>query len=139
MKIYCLIFLQLFILLSCMDRAIDNRDLKIVNESNKIIYYFVSENDSFTKPYQDYSEYVLNTNNSISQDTFAYFIDKPINWEDFINNCKDRKMRLFIVLKDSVDKYGLKVVISKGIYTQKYFIDIDDLNNKNWSITYKEK
>ena len=106
MKRYSLIFLLSLILCSCMDRAIDNRELKIYNESNGIIYYFVSESDIFVNPYQDYSADVLNSNNSVKQDTFAYFIDKPINWEDFIKDCKNGKMRLFIVKKDSVDKYG---------------------------------
>ena len=139
MKKYCLIFLLSLILFSCMDRAVDNRDLKICNETNDMIYFFFFFYDIFANPYQDYGEDVLNFNNSVKQDTFAYFIDKPINWEDFIKDCKDGKMRLFIVTKDSVDKYGLKGVISKNIFTQKYLIDIDYLNKTSWSIMYKGK
>ncbi len=138
-KSFWLILLLFTMLSSCMDRAIDSRNLKIYNKSNSVIYFFVSKNDAFTNPYQNYSEKVLNDNNRVKQDTFAYFIDKPINWEEFIKDCMDGKMRLFIVAKDSIDKYGFKEVISNSIFTQKYLIDIDYLNKKSWSIVYKER
>ncbi|HET9570789.1 MAG TPA: hypothetical protein VFP20_05225 [Bacteroidales bacterium] len=127
MKKYLLIFFLFTFFSGCMDRAIDKRNLRICNKSIGMIYFFVSENDVFTNPYQDYSEEVLNANNCIRQDTSALYIDKPINWDEFIKNCKDGKMRVIIVSKDSIDKYGLKKVIFESIFTQKYLLDIDNL------------
>lgn len=139
MNRYSLIFLLSFLLISCLDRSIDNRNLKIYNMSSDTIFFFISENDAFTNPYQEYSEETIFSEDMVKQDTFAYYTDNPISWEDFIMNCKDGKMRLFIVAKDSVDKYGIKEVISQSVFTQKYLIDIDYLNRTSWFITYKGK
>ncbi|MFN8259109.1 MAG: hypothetical protein U0W24_25695 [Bacteroidales bacterium] len=139
MKSCCLIFLLVSIFCGCLDRAPDNRKLKIYNKSNDIIYFFISEKDEFSDPYQDYSEKAIDAVDKVKQDTLAYFIDNPINWEEYIKDCQDGKMRLFIVAKDSVDKYGLKMVISKSIFTKKYLIDIEYLNKVDWSIKYEDK
>lgn len=137
-RLWLIVFLS-GLLFGCLDRAIDKRDLKIYNKSNNTIYFFISENDVFINPYQDYSNEVIDVNYSVKQDTFAYFIDNPINWDEFIKDCEGGKMRLYIVAKDSVDKYGLTKVIFKNIYTRKYFLDIDYLNKTNWVIQYKDK
>lgn len=137
-KIYWLTVFIFVLLSSCMDK-VDNRNLKIYNKSDNTIYFFISKSDLFSNYGRDYSEEVLETNNCVKQDTFAYIIDRPIFWNEYIKNCLGGKMRLFIVAKDSIDKYGLKTVISKSIYTQKYLLDINDLKKANWNIIYKIK
>ena len=136
-KNWFIIFLSL-ILCSCMDR-VDNRNLRIYNNSDETIYFFVSKNDLFINPYKDYSTDRLNTNYCVKQDTFSYFVDRPVYWEEYIKDCKDEKIRLFVVAKDSVDKYGLQMVMSKCIFTKKFLLDIDSLNKSNWSVLYLVK
>lgn len=57
-------------------------------------------------------------------------------WEDYIGLSKDKKMRLYIVEKDSINKYGWEKVHSMNLYNKKYTLDIDDLDSLNWTIEY---
>ena len=136
MKRFWLMFFLSAVLIGCMDR-VDNRDLKICNNSSDTIYFFISQNDVFTYPYQDYSDKELNIKNSVVRDSCIYFIDRPIYWNGFFKDCEDGKMRLFIVAKDSVEKYGLRKILSKNIYTKVFKVDINELEKSKWQIIYE--
>ncbi|MDD5150460.1 MAG: hypothetical protein PHC28_08240 [Flavobacterium sp.] len=62
--------------------------------------------------------------------------DGPRFWDNYFNSLEDKKARLFIVQKDSVDKYGWKEIFKKNIYNKKYLFTIKDLDSLNWTITY---
>ena len=45
-------------------------------------------------------------------------------------------MRLFIIKKDSLDKYGWEGIYQKNLYNAKYLLDIEKLDSLKWTITY---
>lgn len=45
-------------------------------------------------------------------------------------------MRLYVVEKDSVNKYEWKGIHDRNLYNKKYMLDIDDLDSLNWTIEY---
>ena len=130
MKTAVIIVLGLCFLFSCLDKSIDNRHIIITNTSNKTIYCLKSKSDSFKDPYIYYSKEVVENNNKI--ESKGIVDDNPPNWNSYIEQSLDSKMRLFIILKDSVDKYGWKTILSKSICSKVYKLDINDLIKCNW-------
>ena len=45
-------------------------------------------------------------------------------------------MRLFIVSKNDVEKFGWRNVIKNQVYIKKYELTLQDLKDKNWEIVY---
>ena len=142
-------FSLFLILTSCMDR-IDNRYLKIYNNSNKAIYNIISPNDSMNV-FQYNDDFVFKGNYIYSKEgnikMFVFFgikpytkmdsNDRPKNWDLYFESIEDKKMRLFIVNKDSVDKYGWKTIFRKSIYNKKYYLTLENLDNMKWEFEYK--
>jgi len=87
----------------------------------------------------EYDEKMFNKLFKVDINDTTFSVDIPYSWEDFINESKEGKMRLFIISKDSVDKYGWKGVLAKNIYTKVYKLNIDDLKNNKWLIVYNGK
>lgn len=144
-----LLFFILLIFCSC--DKLDTRELIIKNSSDKIIYSILSENDSMNNS-GFYYEYQDGFNESKRGDYDAPFIfeeimngkmvansDRPRYWDNYFQKLEDKKARLFIVEKDSVDKYGWKTIFAKNIYSKKYFITLEKLDSLNWQIEYKGK
>lgn len=143
MKRIKLIGTTLFCLLgiSCMDYT-DKEEIIIYNESNMEIYSILSNSDKISD--SDYfAKYKLD--NTISTFNIAEIKpseekennDRPVYWDSFFNSSIDKKARLFIISKDSVDKYGWQKIIKNKIYNKRYLLTIDDLKKKNWKIIYK--
>jgi hypothetical protein len=142
--------LLIFILLNfCSCDKLDTRELIVKNSSDKIIYSILSENDSMNDS-SFYYEYQDDFNESKRGDYDAPFVfeeimsgkmiansDRPRYWNNYFQRLEDKKARLFIVEKDSVDKYGWKTIFAKNIYSKKYFITLDKLDSLNWQIEYK--
>ncbi|SHF88687.1 hypothetical protein [Flavobacterium defluvii] len=142
--------LLIFILLNfCSCDKLDTRELIVKNSSDKIIYSILSENDSMNDS-GFYYEYQDNFNESKRGDYDAPFVfeeimrgkmiansDRPRYWDNYFQKLEDKKARLFIVEKDSVDKYGWKTIFAKNIYSKKYFITLEKLDSLNWQIEYK--
>lgn len=143
-------YIFLFIILNfCSCDKLDTRDIFVKNSSDKIIYSILSENDNMNDG-GFYYEYQNGFEESKRGDYDAPFIfqqiksgqqfanhDRPRYWDTFFNRLEDKKARLFIVEKDSVDKYGWKTIFSKNIYNKKYFITLEKLDSLNWQIEYK--
>lgn len=143
-------FLFLFLLFNfCSCDKLDTRNLLVKNSSNKIIYSILSENDSMNGA-GFYYEYQNDFDETKRGDYDAPFIfteikkgqiianhDRPRFWDNYFNRLEDKKARLFIVQKDSVDKYGWKTIFKKNIYNKKYLFTIEDLEKINWEIEYK--
>ena len=143
------VFFILFILSSCMDK-IDKRKLIIYNNSNKVIYSVISSNDSIynLENYDDFvykGNYIYTKEGDIKLFGFTGINPKeklPSNggstkWDVYFESIDDKKIRLFIIYKDSVEKYGWKEILSKNIYNKKYLFTIEDLDKINWEIDYK--
>lgn len=145
------VFFILFILSSCIDK-IDKRNLIICNNSNKVIYSVISSNDSIYNlgNYDDFvykGNYIYTKEGDIKMVGFTAINPKeklPSNggstkWDVYFESIYDKKIRLFIIKKDSVDKYGWKEILKKNIYNKKYLFTIEDLDKINWTITYDGK
>lgn len=142
----------LLILIGCMDR-VDNRYLTIANNSDKVIYNIISPDESlngsghYDEYLRDPKAYVYTKEDSINKFVFLEIKpnikmdsnDRPRNWDLYFESIDDKKVRLFIIKKDSVDKYGWKEIFKKNIYNKKYLFTIKDLDSLNWKITYDGK
>lgn len=142
-----IIFFLLFIFCSC-DKY-DARELVVKNNTDKIIFSILSENDNMNDG-GFYYEYQNGFDETERGDYDAPFIfqeikkgqkfanhDRPRFWDNYFNRLEDKKARVFIVQKDSVDKYGWKEIFKKNIYNKKYFITLEKLDSLNWQIEYK--
>ncbi|MWB95190.1 hypothetical protein GON26_12535 [Flavobacterium sp. GA093] len=142
-------FIFLFLLFNfCSCDKLDTRELLVRNNSDKVIFSIFSDNDNMNNA-GFYYEYQDGFDESKRGDYDAPFIfteikkgqtvanyDTPRYWDTFFNTLEDKKARLFIVQKDSVDKYGWKEIFKKNIYNKKYLFTIKDLDSLNWTITY---
>jgi hypothetical protein len=146
------IFLLFFILSSCAFDKIDKRNIMIYNNSNKIIYSVISSNDSIYN-LENFDDFVYKGNYIYTKEgDIKWFGFTGINpkdklqsdggstkWDVYFESIDDKKIRLFIIYKDSVEKYGWKTILSKNIYNKKYYLTIEDLDKMNWEIEYKGK
>jgi hypothetical protein len=147
-KIVLFTFL-LFNFFSC--DKLDNRDLLVKNNSDKPIFSILSGNDAMNDgPF--YYEYTAEFSESQRGDYDSPFLfqeikkgqtlansDRPRYWENYFNELEDKKARVFIVEKDSVDKYGSKTIFSRNIYSEKYLLTPDELEKLDWTIAYNGK
>lgn len=147
-KIEKILFVFLLFNSFCSCDKYDTRELLVKNSSDKVIFSILSENDKmndagFYYEYQngfdetqrgDYDAPFIFTEIKTGQITANY--DTPRFWDNYFQRLEDKKARLFIVQKDSVDKYGWKEVFKKNIYNKKYLFTIKDLDSLNWTITY---
>jgi hypothetical protein len=120
--------LSTFIFSSCVRDRVDTRTLVFINESTNDIYWIKSENGKFEKQFYDAQIIETNTSGSIRN------IRPP--WDVTIEYSKDKKLSIYIVIKDSVDKYGWDNVYKKMMYSKKYLIDMQYLKDNKWTIVY---
>jgi hypothetical protein len=144
------IFLLFFIISSCVFDRIDKRRLMIYNNSNKEIYNVISPNDSIYR-LENYDDFVYKGNYIYTKEgdikLFGFTSIKPkeklpnnggsTKWDVYFESINDKKVRLFIIKKDSVDKYGWKEILKNNIYNKKYLFTIEDLDKIKWEIEYK--
>lgn len=114
----------------------ENRFITIKNDSKNTIFCFISNVDinNIARIKQ------MNAATEINKNEFAFLV--PVTkgkWEEYIERCDNKKARLYIIAKDSIDKYGWQNIYKNNIYSKKYLFTIQDLENINWEITYEEK
>jgi len=114
---------------SCMRDKVDNRSLSIINNSYETIYWIRLYNDKFEKPENWDSDIILPTSNT-------YLIQPKPSWDDLIKSIEDGKLRIYIVNKDSVNKYGWDNIYKKNIFSKKFLIDMQYLEDNKWTIVY---
>ncbi len=135
----------------CSCDKLDTRKLLVKNSSDKVIFSILSENDKMNDA-GFYYEFQNGFDETLRGDYDAPFVfseiktgqiienhDRPRFWDNYFQRLEDKKARLFIVQKDSVDKYGWKEIFKKNIYNKKYLFTIEDLDKINWTITYDGK
>ena|SRR5690554_650601 len=149
MKVFLSLTVVIFLFISCMDKF-DNRDITISNISSNDIIYSLSLTDTvFDIEASKILKYELDGKDVLKVDISHSFIDslsrnkidiidrRPFDWKSYYDPYnKGNKMRLFIIKKDSVDKYGWEGIYKYNIYNKKYLLDIDDLDSLNWTIEY---
>jgi len=137
-KILYTLLLSIMLFYGCVLDRIERREVKIINKSKDTIYCLISYTNSIDNRYVKYDNYRLDRR-FVDIDSSANVYDKPRDWDTYISNSDDSKMRLFIISKDSINKYGFEEVVNKNIYTKVYKLDIEDLNKMNWTVTYEGK
>jgi hypothetical protein len=134
---------------SCMD-YVESRELVVSNQSSNSIYSIISDNDDMGNS-RYYLEFKANENNiypkidslfefrisEINSGDKAENHDTPRNWESYFDRIGDKKLRLFIVSKDSVTKYGWRTIFKKQVYIKKYKLGLEDLEKSKWEIVYQ--
>jgi len=127
-----LIVLSVFLIFSsCIRDRVDTRKLSIINKSNTDIYWVRSENGKFQKsPLNDDVDIVY-------VNSIGLIRNRVPPWDITIENSKDNKLSFFIVIKDSVEKYGWDSVYKKSLFSKKYLIDIKFLKDTKWTIIYQ--
>lgn len=123
----------LFLIFSC--DFTENRFIIIKNDSNNNILCFISKVD--INNITSISD--MNAPTEINKSEFAFLV--PITrgkWEDYIEKCDVNKVRIYIIVRDSIDKYGWKNIYKNNIYNKKYLFTIQDLEKINWEITYDD-
>ena len=115
---------------SCVRERVDTRKLSVVNESTSDIYWVRSENGALKKTNRN-DDVDLVKVNSIG---LIGNIVPP--WDVTIGESKDKKLSIYIVIKDSVDKYGWNNIYKKNIFSKKYLIDMQYLEDNKWTIVY---
>lgn len=138
-----------FLLISCLERF-KNNTLILNNRSNNSVYFIISENDNMF----DYEKYLLferikegehiseidltglNMSDEIEPNSLEE-LERYNGWKLNIERAKDKKIRFYIVEKDSVDKYGWKYINDNMVYNKKYLLTLKDLKNMNWEIIYE--
>ena len=127
-KIVLILLFAFLMFSSCVRERVDTRKLILINESTSDIYWMKSENGKFKKQMYDPVIVEPNTSGSIGN------IVPP--WDVTIEYSKDKKLSIYIVIKDSVDKYGLDNIYKKRIFSKKYLIDMQYLEVNKWTIVY---
>lgn len=118
---------------------IDNRNIKIANNTDIAIYCLLSKNDQFPAMRQSYNDSTLN-DFLIEPHSINDLDDSPIqSWDGYINNSVDQKCRILIYSKDTITKYGWKEVKDKDLYIKKYLLNIADLDSIEWKIYFSGK
>jgi len=125
------VLLTLTLLTSCVRDKVEMRKLKISNNSNDMVYWIRSESGRFEKPYFNSDLDTIPKQSIYSIGSFN------VSWDARIERSKNKKLTIFIVAKDSIDKYGWEYVYKQGIITEKYIVDMEYLKKHKWSIVYR--
>ena len=149
MKNFSLLIVLTFIFVSCHNR-IDLRNIIISNNSeNKIIYSLSITDTIFDLEKFKVKQRLLKGEQFSYIDITGLFIDslvqketniidsRPSHWKSYYDPYdKGDKMRLFIIKKDSIDKYGWEGIHQRNLYNAKYLLDIAKPDSLKWTITY---
>lgn len=131
-------------MISCMDYT-DKEGLIVYNGTDSEIYSIlsnsdkISDSDYFASYRYDKTVSAFNIM-EIAPDKEQKNKDRPVYWDSFFASSKDKKARLFIISKDSVDKYGWAriVKLKNRVYDKKYLLTKQDLEKAEWKIVYKK-
>lgn len=136
MKKNILLLVITLTLFSCMDR-VETMKIKIINHSRGTVYCFKSMSDSLSKSKNvDFTDSLFDVSCEVKKDS-TYLVGNVLSdWGIFIDDCDDKKLRLFIISKDSIDKYGWTQVLKENIYSKVYKLDMNGLKREKWAIIY---
>ena len=126
-------FILLILLVGCTDK-VDDKYIFYKNNSNDTIYSVIYYGELNQYKFIEY-QFSGICKDSIPAHTNVE-IKGPIHWESYLKISESESVNFYIILKDSVDKYGWEGIHKYNIYNKKYTLDIDDLDSLNWTIEY---
>lgn len=139
-----LFFLSFILLLSgCFYDGEDHRSLAVNNQTSNPIFSIISSDDSIgTLNYYNgfpsqYNGYIYDFP-EIEPKCKSNSNDRPRLWSELFKKAKNNKIRLFIVEKDLVLKYGWDTIINQNKYTYKFIVSEQDLDKNGWQLMYEE-
>lgn len=129
---------------------IDKRELIVHNKSKKTVFSIISPNDSLIGS-EYYSEFKHDENYVYTKadSLFAFRFeeiesggkvsnhDRPRDWDSYFGRIENKKLCLYIISKDSVEKYGWYKIFKKNIYNKKYQLSLYELEKSKWEIVYE--
>ena len=122
-----------------MDQKIDSRILNILNKSNEKVFYFESQNDFLNLPFKIediYNDSLQLDYYSIEKDDSTTFSPRG-TWENYLSKCSNNKLRIFVIRKSLIDKYGWKIVNSRKLYNNKFVLNVSMMDKLNWNLTIR--
>jgi hypothetical protein len=128
---FCILF---SILVSCNMDTTENRMITFYNKHSEIYYcFFYNKELSLEGYYLDKHNFHPEL---VKQDSKCLLDIVRPRWETYINQSSDKKLKIYVVAKDSVDKYGWKNIFAKNTFNKKYNLTIDNLEKLDWGIVY---
>lgn len=126
-----------------------DEDLYVKNNSLDTIYSILSEDDiigssSYYEEFRRPENYLKTETDSVWTFVFSEIgpgekipnHDRYLRWSTYFKNGKDEKIRLFIVKKDSVSKYGWHKIFEKQIFNKKYTFTEKQFDSLNYLVEY---
>jgi hypothetical protein len=112
---------------------VENRFVKISNNTKQDLIFILSERGEFKKPFYDEDLLTLSPNMSDSL-TCSEF-----SWEDLIRMSDNNKLNIYIVKRNSLDNYGGQIdsIFKNQEFYKRCSFDIEFLNKNSWEIVFK--
>jgi hypothetical protein len=115
--------------------------LKILNSTNREIFYSIAKSDSFAKSplFIVHKDTVWESCNIVlPNSTFNHALIGPNEWEYFINrDCEDSTLRVFFFTKELIIKSSWDSLVRNQVYSKKITATVNELNYLDWKIMYE--
>lgn len=130
MKMNILFVLLVVLCSASCEKLVDHvYSIKIQNNTNDTLLFFESYNYPDTSIAQD--KPILKR---IYPKNYNY-LDSKDDWDEVLAAPKDT-LSIFILSKDTVDKYNWERIRSDYNILKRYDLSLNDLKRMNWTITY---
>lgn len=119
-----------------------DRRFKVINVSNKLVYYSVIDRDSMSNVYDErleeldihltYQNYV----DSISPSTvnLEMRLGGKNEWEKYVNNGDNQRVYVFTFDADTLKKYSWGELLKVNYYEKRLDYNLEELNKMNWEV-----
>jgi hypothetical protein len=130
MKLSILIIFSIMLCAASCEKLVDHvYSIKIQNNTNDTLLFFESYNYPDTSIVQD--KPILTR---VYPKDFSH-LDSKKDWDEVLVSPKDT-ISIFILSKDTVDKYSWDKIRSDYNVLTRYDLSLADLEKLNWTITY---
>ena len=115
--------------------------LVIINNTIKPVYHYEVFDTVFTlteNNFYNYPNYLINPNDTAKPTLFGgtQIRNKDYNlWEERIKQSPSKHLSIFILNKDTLNKYPKDIIWKYNKYQSKHTFTIDSLKKCNWTLT----
>jgi len=114
---------------SCKDLVDHVYSIRIQNNSKDTVQFYESYN------YPDTLIDVIKPRLKMVYPSKYSYLDSKKEWDEVLVSPKDT-ISIYILSKDTVDKYGWDKIRSNYNILKRYDLSLDDLEKRSWTITY---